>query len=217
MLRRLLADRSGSAMLEFAIVLPVMALVYLGGYELSDMISCNRKFGIAARSLTDLASRSLSPTSIVASPSGTSGTAYMSAAAITLTPYSQANATEQMALLRVCDATHAYVIWSAAQTQSSTGTATSITPSLTAGTLTSASVVTIPTGMITTPMIPTSPDGTDVCSNFGTSTSTNYQAGTVGGFLFYGQVAYSYTSLPKYILTSTIPMGYIFYMSPRTN
>lgn len=213
MLRRLLRDRSGSAMLEFAYVMPVMVLLYIGGYEVSDLIACNRKVGIAARSLTDLASRSLSPTSIVSAPSDTSGSAYMNAAAITLTPYPQTNASEELALLRVCDSSHAYVIWA----QTNTGTNAPVISAFTAGTLTSASVISIPSTMVTSPMIPTSPDGTNVCSNFNPSTTTNYQVGTVGGFLFYGQVSYAYRSLPNYVIQQPIPMYYSFYMSPRTN
>jgi Flp pilus assembly protein TadG len=217
MLIRLLRDRSGSSMIEFAILLPTLLLLYLGGYELSDMIACNRKVGIAARSLADLASRSLSPSAVTSSPSSASGTAFMSAAAITLTPYNQANAEEQIALVRVCDATHAYVIWANAQTQTATGTVTAATPSLTAGTLTAASVISLPSNMITSPMVPTSPDGSDVCYNFQPSTTNTYQVGTTGGFLFVGQLAYSYTSLPQWFLTSTYPMGYTIYMSPRLN
>jgi Flp pilus assembly protein TadG len=217
MLIRLLRDRSGSSMIEFAILLPTMLLIYLGGYELSDMIACNRKVGIAARSLTDLASRTLSPSAIAASPSAASGTPFMSAAAITLTPYNQANAWEQISLLRVCDASHAYVIWSNAQNQTANGTVTAATPTLTAGTLSANSVISIPSTMITTPMVPTSPDGSDVCANYSPSTSTKYQVGTTGGYLFAGQISYSYTSLLQWFITTTIPMGYTIYMSPRLN
>ncbi|MDR3427894.1 hypothetical protein [Silvimonas sp.] len=217
MLRRLLRDQSGSSILEFAAMLPVLALLYLGGYEISDMIACNRKVGISARSLTDLASRSLSPSAIQASPSTASGTTIMSASAIALTPYDQGSAQEQIALLRVCDASHAYVIWANAQTQTTGGTVTAVTPTLTAGTLTAASVISIPSSMITPAMVPTSPDGSDICSNFAPSTTMTYQVGTTGNYLFMGQISYSYRSIPNYFLTTIMPMTYTLYMSPRLN
>lgn len=44
-----LRDRRGVAMVEFALILPVMLVLYLGGAQLQDGIACNRKVTIATR------------------------------------------------------------------------------------------------------------------------------------------------------------------------
>jgi Flp pilus assembly protein TadG len=203
MLRRLIGQREGVAMVEFAVVLPVMLVLFLGCFVVSDMISCYRKVTSTTRAVTDLVSRNVSPS---AGQPTTTLTTYMTSAELVLSPFNASNATLQISNLRVCDATHAYVVWSQAQT----GT-TSATPSLTAGT-----VVTIPTNLITSPMVPTSPDGSDVCNNT-TSSSTKTQVGTAGGYLFFGQVAYAYTPAISYGALTTTNMGDQIYMSPRLN
>jgi Flp pilus assembly protein TadG len=215
MLRRLLRDTQASLIVEFAICLPVLCIMFLGSYIVVDLIACNRKVAVATRTLTDLAARSLSPSSITSSPSGTDATSVMTAAALTLIPYSNVNATENLALLRVCDATHAYVIWSQAVAYTAAGASTPATPVLTAGSLSSNSVVTVPANMITSPIVPTSPDGSNVCSNFSTGTSTKTQVGTAGGYLFVAEVDYPYQPLVGLGWTTTVPLGTILYMSPR--
>jgi len=216
-LQRLLRDTAASALLEFAIALPVLTSLYIGAYVVADEVACQRKVGIAARTLADLLSRSISPGATTTNPAGIDASSVMSASVITLTPYGSGNATENVALLRVCDATHAYVIWAQAQTQSATGVATPATPLLQAGTLSAKSVVTVPSGMINSVMIPTSPDGSNVCQNFSTGTSTTTQVGTAGGYLFLGQIDYTYVPAVNLTLSSTVPMGQIIYMSPRLN
>jgi len=215
MLNRLLRDTKASTIVEFAICLPVMCIMFLGSFIVVDLVACNRKVSVAARTLTDLASRSLSPSAITSNPSGTDATSLMTAAAITLVPYSKVNATENLALLRVCDATHAYVIWSQAANYTATGTVTPATPALTAASLSSTSVVTVPANMITTPLVPTSPDGSNICANFSTGTSTKVQVGTSGGYLFVAEVDYPYQPLVGLGWTTTVQLGTILYMSPR--
>ncbi len=217
MLRHLLRDTGASTILEFAICLPVLTLLYIGSYIVVDEVACSQKAAIATRTLTDLLSRSLSPSAIVSNPSGTDATALMTAAAITLTPYSPVNATENVALLRVCDSSHAYVIWSQAITYKANGTSQAATPALTAGSLTSNSVVSLPANMLTSssPLTPTSPDGSNICQNFGTGTSTKIQAGTAGGFLFLAQVDFAYVPMTGFGFPTSIKLGNILYMSPR--
>jgi Flp pilus assembly protein TadG len=50
-------DRRGSVLIEFAITLPVMLLLFLGGYQLCDAITCKRKVMIAARAVADMTSQ----------------------------------------------------------------------------------------------------------------------------------------------------------------
>ena len=222
MLKRLARNARGVAMVEFAIALPVMLVMYMGGYLVCDMIGCSRKVTIATRALTDMVSRNLSPSIIYNNPSGASGSSYLSASAVVLSPYSMANATEQISLLRVCDATHAYVVWTQAQTQNATGsTVTPTTSTQTAGTLpanatqSANNVVSIPSTMVTSVAVPSSPDGSDVCNNLAPSTSTATQVGTTGSWLFMGKITYVYTPAISLLPISTNTMSDVIYMSPR--
>jgi len=222
MLKRLLHNDRGVSLIEFAICLPVLLLMYLGGYAVSDMISCNRKVTTASRSLVDLVSRTMSPTIIYNAPQNASATAYLSASAVVLSPYKLNPATEQISLLRVCDANHAYVVWTQAQTQTADGsTVTATTSTQTAGTLPASqtqlasSVVSIPNNMITLPMIPISPDLSDVCGNLNVSTSLKTQVGTAGGWLYMGTLTYQYTPTINFLSIATKTMSETLYMVPR--
>ena len=53
-LRDLVADRSGLSAIEFALVLPIMVALYLGGTELSHMMTVDRKVTAAASAVGDL-------------------------------------------------------------------------------------------------------------------------------------------------------------------
>lgn len=50
-------DTRGAALVEFAIVLPVLLLLFLGGYQLSDAIACKRKVTIMTRAIGDITSQ----------------------------------------------------------------------------------------------------------------------------------------------------------------
>lgn len=49
-----LRDTRGIAVTEFAIVLPFLVLLYVGGYQLTDAISAYRKVTMSARTVADL-------------------------------------------------------------------------------------------------------------------------------------------------------------------
>lgn len=51
------ADRKGVAAVEFALILPVMALLYVGVVEVTHAVSANRKVIAAASALGDLAAQ----------------------------------------------------------------------------------------------------------------------------------------------------------------
>jgi len=209
-LRRLARDRGGVVMVEFAFVLPLLVLMLLGSFVISDMITCYRKVTVTTRALADMISRSVIPdTSLPPTLQAPSSIAtYLNSAGLVMTPYATSNLTVQISELRVCDASHAYVLWSQAQTGSS-----AITPNQTAG-----SVVTIPTGLIPSgsPMIPTSADGSDVCNN--TTAGTNKtQVGWAGGYLYFAQVNYTYTPAVSYQKSGSTPMADSIYMIPRLN
>ena len=200
-MRRLLRDAGGAALVEFAMVLPVLLTLFLGTFVLSDTIACYRKVTVSARTLADLVGRNISPSS---TPSAATLATYINSAALVLSPYNASNATLEIDELRVCDATHAYVVWSKAQTGS-----TSATPALTALT-----VVAIPAGLITSPMVPTSPDGSNVCSN--TTAATNKTVvGTAGGYLLLGQTSYDFQPVLNFNNVTHYPIADRIYMIPR--
>ena len=50
-------DARGVALIEFALSLPLVALLYMGTYQLTDAIACNRKVTITTRAMADLTSQ----------------------------------------------------------------------------------------------------------------------------------------------------------------
>ncbi len=56
-LRRFARDRDAVAAMEFAIVLPIMLLLYIGGVELGDGLQIQFKVTETARTITDVASQ----------------------------------------------------------------------------------------------------------------------------------------------------------------
>lgn len=79
---RLRIDRSGVAALEFALLLPVMLLLYFGAVELSEALTLNRKVTHVSSSLGDLVTQSKTITA-------TEMTNILNAAASVMTPYSE--------------------------------------------------------------------------------------------------------------------------------
>jgi Flp pilus assembly protein TadG len=126
--RKLPGDRRGTALTEFAIAFPVLLLLYVGTYTLSDALACNRKVTVTARALTDLATRypALAPSDV---------STILGASAQVMAPYPSNNAVIGLSEVKVADATHATVIWSQA---------------LNGAGLTAGTSVTIPTNMAAT-------------------------------------------------------------------
>ena len=52
-----IGDRRGLSAVEFALLLPLMLTLYLGGVEVSNGVAANRKVAITARTVSDLAAR----------------------------------------------------------------------------------------------------------------------------------------------------------------
>lgn len=107
-LRRLGANRRGAALVEFALVFPVMLAFYMGSYTLSDAIACDRKVTVATRVLTDLATRYYSLTQADLST-------ILNASAQVMAPYPASNASIVLSEIQITDSTHGKVIWSNTQ------------------------------------------------------------------------------------------------------
>ncbi len=65
-LRRAVADRSGMAATEFALLLPIMVVLFFGILELSEGMTANRRVAVAVNTAADLAAQSqqLSPSQV---------------------------------------------------------------------------------------------------------------------------------------------------------
>lgn len=85
-LTRFRGDDRGLALVEFACVLPVLLLMYLSGYQLTDALSCNRKVTIAARAVADLTTQNATLTNAQI-------TTILNVSSKVLAPYNVSNAT----------------------------------------------------------------------------------------------------------------------------
>ncbi|HEX7753524.1 MAG TPA: TadE/TadG family type IV pilus assembly protein [Novosphingobium sp.] len=100
-------DRGGNALVEFAVAFPVLVLLYVGSFVMSDAIACNRKVTITARALTDLATRYSNLTQAEAAT-------ILSASSQVMSPYTPANAVIVLSEIKVTGSTTATVVWSKA-------------------------------------------------------------------------------------------------------
>lgn len=57
LLGRIARDTRGVSLVEFAIALPFLILLFTGSFQLSDAVAANRKVTMAARTIADLASQ----------------------------------------------------------------------------------------------------------------------------------------------------------------
>jgi Flp pilus assembly protein TadG len=78
--RKLLADRRGVAAIEFAMLVPIMLVMFFGTIEFSVGVAANRKVSLMAQTLSDLTSRSISV-------SDTDLSNYFAAGTAIMTPY----------------------------------------------------------------------------------------------------------------------------------
>ena len=151
--RSLRRDTSGVAFVEMALLAPVLFLMYCGAYVVSDMVTCGRKVSLTARTITDL-------TSQYGSVSTANLTAVLSNSAYVLAPYDLTKAQLRISEVQVTDASHAKVVWSQAQN----ATALQVN-----------AVVTLPTNMAPSLMVPS---------------NANNQT---GGYFIMGEISYPYS------------------------
>src|SRR6195952_4824977 len=78
---RMLADRSGIAATEFAVIVPVMLVMFFGTVEFSSGVAVDRKVTLMARTLSDLTSQSVTV-------ADTDMTNFFAASNAIMTPYS---------------------------------------------------------------------------------------------------------------------------------
>lgn len=106
-LRSFAGDRDGISAVEFAIILPFMLTLYLGGAELGDGLAIQFKATLAARTVADLASQY----ELIDTPTMSD---ILGAASTVVTPYPANNMTVTVSELKLTNGNgSASVIWSA--------------------------------------------------------------------------------------------------------
>jgi Flp pilus assembly protein TadG len=104
-LRRFARDRRGVSAVEFAIVLPFMLTLYLGGVEVGDGMAIQFKTTIAARTVSDLASQYLTI-------SDTDMSSILSAASSVVAPYSATSMAVTVSEITTDSKSKATITWS---------------------------------------------------------------------------------------------------------
>ncbi|WP_332701575.1 TadE/TadG family type IV pilus assembly protein [Devosia sp.] len=105
-LRQLRLVEEGTAAVEFALILPIMLLVYIGSVEASALISMDRRVQSVAGTLGDLVARADTTISAAAL------TDYFRAAEGIMTPYPADGLRQVVTQVAVDDAGNATVVWS---------------------------------------------------------------------------------------------------------
>jgi Flp pilus assembly protein TadG len=104
-LQHFVGDRRGVSAVEFAMLLPLMVTLYLGGVEISQGISADRKVTLTSRSVADLASR-------VTSINNADMSNILSAASAVMAPYTSSNLKVTVTCVDIDSTGKATVKWS---------------------------------------------------------------------------------------------------------
>lgn len=106
-LRRLRADRRGAAAVEFAIILPVMLVLFFGTVELSNGVAVDRQVTLTARTLSDLISQA-------ATISDTDVSNAFAASSAIMAPYSATPLKAIISEIKIDSSGNATIAWSKA-------------------------------------------------------------------------------------------------------
>lgn len=108
-MRRFLRDRRGLSAIEFALLLPVMLTLFLGGTEITQGITIKRKTTIVTRTIGDLVSQDTSVTN------GEMNSIFLASAAV-LAPFSAGNLKLIVSSIGINADGVAKIVWSDAST-----------------------------------------------------------------------------------------------------
>jgi Flp pilus assembly protein TadG len=113
-------DKRGVSAVEFAMLLPLMLTLYLGGVEVSQGISIDRKVTLTARTVADLVAQ--------ASTINTAGiNAALGASAAIFAPYPDANAKVTVSVVTIDSNGNAKIAWSATKNGTARAVGSSVT------------------------------------------------------------------------------------------
>jgi Flp pilus assembly protein TadG len=126
-LRNLARDNSGIAATEFAVIVPIMLVMFFGTVEFSSGVAVDRKVTLMARTLSDLTSQSVSV-------GDSDMTNFFAASAAIMTPYSSTPTQSRITELYVDPATlQARVQWSKGTAPRAAGSQVTIPSALVVG------------------------------------------------------------------------------------
>lgn len=111
LLHRFRRNESGVAAVEFALILPILLLLYMGSIEASSLYTVDRRIDVISNTTADLVARWNSGTTAI--PSNTLRDYFRASAGI-ITPYSTNGLKQVVSLLQVSNAGEARVVWSCA-------------------------------------------------------------------------------------------------------
>ena len=102
---RFAQDERGVSAVEFAMLLPLMTTLYLGGVEVSQGVSIDRKVTLTARTVTDLVSQ-------VASINNAGMNSVLTASTAVLSPFPTTNAKVTVSVVKIDANSNVTVEWS---------------------------------------------------------------------------------------------------------
>jgi Flp pilus assembly protein TadG len=120
---RLFADRRGVSAVEFALIAPVLVVLYLGLTEASQGIGIKRKVALTTHALSDLASNPKAGTSV----NDAEMTNILNAAAAVMTPYPAGPLTVTVSAIDIDSNGKATVAWSDTLGGTARGTGSTVT------------------------------------------------------------------------------------------
>ena len=118
--RRFADDRRGIAATEFALLLPMMLVIFVGVTEVGQAISISRKVTITVRTVTDLVTQ-------YSALSSTDMTSLLGAAAQVMAPYPSTNLTVTVSEISTNSSSNATVTWSSSLNGTAYATGTKVT------------------------------------------------------------------------------------------
>jgi Flp pilus assembly protein TadG len=124
---KLLTDSRGSAAVEFAVIAPLMLMIFFGTIEVSTGVAVDRKVGIVARTLSDLTSQANTITT-----SQLSGI-FAAAAAVLMPYYSATDYKAKISEIKIDASGIAKIAWGTATPNETPRSAGDPTPTLPAG------------------------------------------------------------------------------------
>jgi Flp pilus assembly protein TadG len=108
LLRRFYAAERGIAAIEFAIILPFMALLYLGGFEVMEEIAANRQVSLTASTIASIVTQYSTISQSQTMPG------ILAASQTVLLPFSSTNAVVTVSCIGIDSTGKATVTWSQA-------------------------------------------------------------------------------------------------------
>jgi len=101
-------DTRGTSLIEMGILLPVMTMLFIGGYQLSDASACKRRVTIVSRAMADLVSQYTVLTNSQLD-------SILNASTQIMAPYPIANASVRLSQITTDGAGNPHVAWSRAK------------------------------------------------------------------------------------------------------